>query len=334
MVDGGGNQGRLLFPSTLYDFMGVRHSILDLCQLAPTPSLSYLDRIREANRYDPSDYRPFRVAGLEVGLVRHGFAESLRRWPQVFAVSEDCLRLAPALNAEDSDPGARSSAVDTVVRQLHAQGKIENWYDEAFPVSRSWQDAPLLLMERAALPFFGVTGYGVHMNGYVREGGQIKLWVARRAKDKATFPGKLDHLVAGGQPFGISPRENLAKECFEEAGIPRSRALLARPAGRVHYAVDLGQGLRPDTIFVFDLELSPDFLPYNNDGEVESFHLWSMDEVSRCLRETTEFKYNCALVIIDFLVRTGFIPKDHPEYADIVTMLAARGPGRLESAPC
>ena len=295
--------------------------------------MSYLDRIREANRYDPSDYRPFRVAGVDVGLARHGFAESLRRWPDVFAVSEDCLRLAPALNAKDSDPKTRSTAVDTVVRQLHAEGKIGNWYDEAFPVSRCWNAAPLLLLERAALPFFGVPGYGVHVNGYVREGQEIKLWVARRAKDKPTFPGKLDHLVAGGQPFGISLEENLVKECFEEASIPRSCALLARPAGRVRYAVDLGQGLRPDTIFVFDLELSPDFLPANTDGEVESFHLWPLGEVSRRLQETTEFKYNCALVIIDFLVRIGFIPKDHGEYAEIVTMLEAQGPGRLENAP-
>ena len=223
--------------------------------------MSYLDRIREANRYDPSDYRPFRVSGADVGRVRHRFAESLQRWPEVFAVSEECLRLAPALNAE-----------------------IENWYEESFPVSRSWGDPPMLLMERAALPFFGVAGYGVHMNGYVREGEQVKLWVARRSKDKPTFPGKLDHLVAGGQPYGISLEENLIKECFEEASIPRSRASLARPAGHLHYAVDLGQGLRPDTLFVFDLELSPDFRPVNTDGEVESFHLWSLEEPTSTCR--------------------------------------------------
>ncbi len=294
--------------------------------------MSYLDRIREANRYDASDYRPFRVASIDVGHVRHGFAESLRRWPQVFAVNESCVRLAPALNAKDSDPRSRSVEVNAVLRQLHVGGTIEHWYDELFPVSQRWDDPPMLLMERAALPFFGVPGYGVHMNGYVREGDQIKLWVARRARDKPTFPGKLDHLVAGGQPYGISLEDNLIKECFEEASIPRSRASLARPAGRVRYAVDLGLGLRPDTIFVFDLKLAPDFRPVNTDGEVESFDLWTLDEVSRRLRETTDFKFNSALVIIDFLVRIGFIPKDHPEYAEIVTMLGVTGPGGLDNA--
>ncbi len=295
--------------------------------------MSYLDRIREANRYNPSDYRPFRVAGVEVGHARHEFAESLKRWPQVFAVGEDCLRLASALDDANADPGERSAAVAEALRQLHAEGVIDNWYGEAFPVSARWEDPPMLLMERAALPRFGVRGYGVHMNGYVREGDQIKLWVARRARDKPTFPGKLDHLVAGGQPYGISLQENLIKECFEEASIPRTRAALARPAGRIRYAVDLGQGLRPDSLFVFDLELPADFHPLNSDGEVASFHLLTLDEVSRRLRETTEFKFNSALVIIDFLLRVGFIPKDHPEFAEILTLLGRELPGDLDLDP-
>ncbi len=283
--------------------------------------MSYLDRIDEANRHDPADYRPLRIAGIEVGQVRHEFADTLRRWPDVFAVDPDRVCLAPALDAKETDPAVRSAAVEPVLRQLHCENVIDNWYEETFPVNRGWDDPPLLLMERAALPFFGVCGYGVHMNGFVRDGDQIRLWVARRARDKPTFPGELDHLVAGGQPHGISLMENLIKECGEEAGIPGSLASRARPAGCVRYAVDLGRGLRPDCIFVFDLELPADFRPRNTDGEVERFYLWTLDEVSRRLRQTTEFKFNCALVMIDFLVRIGFIPKDHPERAEIVTRL-------------
>lgn len=295
--------------------------------------MSYLQRIQEANRYVLSDYRPFRVAGVHVGHVRHGFAERLKRWPGVFAVSADLVCLESSLDGDDVDSRTRTAAVDSVLRDLHAQGDIESWYDEAFPVSRNWNDPPLLLMERAALPRFGVRGYGVHMNGYVREGDEIRLWVGRRASDKPSYPGKLDHLVAGGQPYGISLLENLIKECFEEAGIPRSRAALARPAGQISYAVDTGNGLRPDMIFVYDLELPADFRPVNRDGEVESFHLWTLEDVSRRIRTTTEFKFNCALVIIDFLMRVGFIAKDHAEYAEIMLMLGADRPGGFDSAP-
>jgi hypothetical protein len=41
--------------------------------------------------------------------------------------------------------------------------------------------------------------YGVHVNGYVETPRGLELWVARRSKDKPTWPGKLDHIVAGGQ---------------------------------------------------------------------------------------------------------------------------------------
>ena len=36
--------------------------------------------------------------------------------------------------------------------------------------------------------------------GYVVDAdGTKRLWVARRSRDKQTWPGKLDHIVAGGQ---------------------------------------------------------------------------------------------------------------------------------------
>lgn len=287
--------------------------------------MSYLDRIREANRYNPADYRLFRIAGENVGHVQHGFAESLKRWPGVFVVDEHSVSLAGDLDEESIDSAARTRAVGAVLRELHREGAIRNWFDEPFPVNRRFDDPPLMLMERAALPRFGVGGYGVHMNGFVRKRDTIELWIARRARDKPTYPGQLDHLVAGGQPHGISVEDNLIKECREEAGIPSSLAATARPAGEMRYVVDLGDGLRPDTLFVFDLELPEDYRPVNIDGEVDAFHLWPLDQVARRLRDTREFKFNSALVIIHFLLRTGFIPKDHPEFAEIVAMLGTGG---------
>ena len=40
------------------------------------------------------------------------------------------------------------------------------------------------------------------------------------------------------------------------------------------------RGLFPECQFVFDLELPPDFVPKNTDGEVENFKLVSMEKVS------------------------------------------------------
>ena len=46
-------------------------------------------------------------------------------------------------------------------------------------------------MERAAVPYFGMKAYGVHINGYVKDPitSEILLWVAKRSKTKSTFPG-------------------------------------------------------------------------------------------------------------------------------------------------
>ena len=55
----------------------------------------------------------------------------------------------------------------------------------------SFSGEPVLLMERAAVPWFGMKAYGVHINGFVVDPvtREIKLWVAKRSKTKSTFPG-------------------------------------------------------------------------------------------------------------------------------------------------
>lgn len=37
------------------------------------------------------------------------------------------------------------------------------------------------------------------MNGYVMKEGEMFMWVAKRSPTKPTWPGKLDHIAAGGQ---------------------------------------------------------------------------------------------------------------------------------------
>lgn len=40
--------------------------------------------------------------------------------------------------------------------------------------------------------------YGVHMNGYVRQNGEIRMWVGKRSPTKSRYPGLYDNMVAGG----------------------------------------------------------------------------------------------------------------------------------------
>jgi hypothetical protein len=45
--------------------------------------------------------------------------------------------------------------------------------------------------------------------------------------------GMLDHIVAGGLPHGITPMDNVIKECEEEASIPEDLARLSKATGRL-----------------------------------------------------------------------------------------------------
>ena len=281
--------------------------------------MSFLDRIGECATAELGRYLAFRVDGVRVGLVGSAFAERLRRIPDVFRVSEEAVDLADDVRGFAD----RTEAVGVALRRLAEEGLIAGWRDEDYPVGTSFTEAPLFRMERAAVPLFGVRAYGVHMNGFTRDADGLKMWIGRRSLDKPTGPGKLDQLVAGGQPAGISLRENLIKECREEAGIPPEMSAGAVPVGTVSYCTERPEGLRDDVLFNFDLKLPSDFRPHNTDGEIQAFYLWPIERVIEAVRDTDDFKFNCALVIIDFLIRRGFIQPDHPEYVDLVKGLHA-----------
>ncbi len=143
------------------------------------------------------------------------------------------------------------------------------------------------------------------------------MWVAKRAASKQTAPGKLDHLVAGGQPFGLEVGENMLKEAGEEAGIPAELAERAVSVGAISFRCERPEGLIDEVEFCYDLELPADFAPVNTDGEVESFSLWPIERVLARIRETEDFKFNVDLVIIDFAIRRGLIAPDDPDYQEI-----------------
>jgi isopentenyldiphosphate isomerase len=275
--------------------------------------MGFLDRIAACNNADLGSFLPFLVAGVQAGHVHRDFAPALAAFPETFAVARESVALAAGLDT----PDRRTAAVEAALRRLAARGVIRGWRGERYPVHPVAGGPALMAMERAAVPHFGVRAYGVHMNGYVRRPDGLHLWVARRAADKPTYPGMLDNTVAGGQPVGIGIKENLVKECAEEAGIPRAMAERAVPVGTISYVFEEEGTLKPDVQYCFDLELPADFTPRNTDGEIAEFMLWPVERVAAVVRDTAAFKFNCNLVIIDFLVRHGVIPPEHPDYLAI-----------------
>ncbi|CAK0817349.1 unnamed protein product [Prorocentrum cordatum] len=288
-------------------------------------------RIAECNdgAHLAAQARPLVIGGQELGLVLPRAADELARFPEVFAVGDGAVRLAPRL--EGAAVEARSEAVAGVLEQLRSSGRVpmlEGWRDEGWPVKAAFDTPVELVVERAAGPLLGVRGYGCHVNGLVADrgggAGGWRLWVARRAATKQTYPGKLDHVVAGGLSHGERPGDNVVKECGEEASIPPELAKQAAPVGIVEYAQvdETGWGVKRDVIFCYDLILPESFVPAASDGEVESFELWSIAKVIESIADVNDhWKPNVALVIIDMLVRRGLIAPDEPGYVGLVRAL-------------
>lgn len=279
--------------------------------------MELLRHIRACNNYDGSRFIPFRIDGLVVGQMRPAFAQRLQSWPAVFRVQDSGVDLTvPAGTLQE-----RSQPVAEVLVELVGQGVISHLHGEQYVATTGGRDERLLLIDRAAAPYFGIRAFGQHVNGFVRRGDALELWVGRRSGDRRNYPGKLDNMVAGGLPHGISMEENLHKECWEEAGIPLELAAQARQVGVLTYNAETEKGVKPDTLFCYDLELPLDFEPRCTDGEVDTFYRWPAEKVLQVVRETDDYKLNCNLVVIDFLVRHGYLGPENEEYESLVTGL-------------
>ena len=238
---------------------------------------------------------PWHVASFTAGFIR------LDRVPiaeQSTAFTSDFGRL----EIRGENFATRSDAIDRLFEQLVAQGICRRRH-ELFAVAPQNETNLSLQIDRGGVAWFGVRPIGVHLTGYVHTPKGLFVWVGVRARDKLTYPGRWDNTVAGGQPIGLSLRDNLTKECGEEAAIPAALARLAVPTSTIRYLREDESGLKPDTLHCFDLALPADFTPRPVDGEVEQFLLLPAREVAEVVRDTQRCKPNCNLVWIDFFLR-------------------------------
>jgi 8-oxo-dGTP pyrophosphatase MutT (NUDIX family) len=231
----------------------------------------------------------------------------LARWPDVFDIGDARVNLAPSFNTVD----LRSAALGSVIGALAADGRIPGWRNETYAIRNAFDAPPLAYIERAASRFFGTLTYAVHLNGVVEyaDGGAPKLWIARRSDTKATDPGMLDNVVAGGIGWGFGVEATIVKECWEEAGIPEEIAVSA-VAGRTAYVLQsLPEGTQAEQIFIYDLALPADFAPRNQDGEVGEHRLARIDEVARWIEEGA-MTVDASLATLDCLLRRRWIDEE------------------------
>jgi 8-oxo-dGTP pyrophosphatase MutT (NUDIX family) len=281
--------------------------------------MALMDHIFRCNKKEFRQYRPLLAdEATVIGWIRADRMEILQSYPDIFAVG----RVAAALNPDLKTPHQRSDAFAQVAKDLVNRGVFPRLRNELYACKHIWGAPEILRLDRQVVPFFGVKAYGVHVNGWLPTEKGPQLWIGRRARDKAVAPGQLDNMVAGGQPAGLSLMENVIKEAAEEANVSAALAATARPVGSITYCLESPAGLKPDTLFCYDLQVPADFVPQNTDGEMESFELWSAHHAIEALRDGEDFKFNVALVIIDFAIRHGLItPDDEVTYEALVAGL-------------
>ena len=113
-------------------------------------------------------------------------------------------------------------------------------------------------------------------------------------------------------PIGLTPEQNLCKEAKEEAGIEATLAMTAKKTGEINYRLERHDGLRSDTLFIYDLELPENFTPANTDGEVASFTLMPLSEIAK------------ATPILSLVPRTGLTVSATPPCSVNLAALSIR----------
>ena len=277
--------------------------------------MTFLNHISVCNNADLSDFIPWSIDKKIVGYINQTIASRLLCFNKIFKEENHSLKLSDQLQT----PKERTEALTEILEVLRAEELCGIELKENYAVTTKIGQPVLMHIDRSASDLLGIISTGFHLNGFVSNEHVLKMWVARRSKDRVTFPGKLDNIVAGGQPFNLTVAENVIKECNEEANIPKELAIMAKPVGLISYMMQVNDNLRRHVMYTYDLDVPPHFTPSPNDGEVEKFCLLNIEKIMHIVQSSPySFKFNCNLVIIDFLIRHGRIKPDHPDYFEII----------------
>lgn len=178
--------------------------------------------------------------------------------------------LWPSAHADCTE---RSQWLGEILHRARQQELVSGWRDEMYAwwphpaIPPSTEHLPAFMAERAGFRHLGLLSHAVHIQGFLPQG---DLWCARRSMDKATDPGLLDNLAAGGLKAGENPLQSAVRELHEEAGLSIDTTRLAY-RGSVRTCRAEPEGWHDERLLVFHLTLSQDEIPCNLDGEVQNF---------------------------------------------------------------
>lgn len=246
------------------------------------------------------------------GFVLKQQRERLSKFTDLLEVRNDEIVMKPRFGTVEK----RSHAFHKMEATLRQEGAFPFWQDEIYTARTTFSSPTLFTYHRGVGPFFGLSQFATHLNGYVRDakfGVVTHVWIATRSGSKKRWPLMRDTIVGGGLPAGISAFDNMIKEAQEEAGLePSWSSPRFVAAGSISYVSQHPYGLTNQTMLIYDVELPLDVIPSNQDGEVESFELLPVQDVLTSLwLEPERVKPDVCILLLDFFVRYGIITADN-----------------------
>ncbi|KAL9947300.1 hypothetical protein ACHAQF_007014 [Verticillium nonalfalfae] len=237
---------------------------------------------------------------------------------------------------DESSSKALEDTFKEVCARLHGDpqarglwGKDGAEIQEATPVI----GAPIPFnMIYGVVPLFGIVTSGAHLNAFHGEGENMIIWLAQRGASKSSYPNCFDQIVAGGNdgrqdqtPLDIILRE--AKEEVKDDQLHQTLIKAKGPDTVITYhvfnptapgtAATIAAGkIEPGIRYVFDYEVrDPNHVFKKNEDDIAHIKSYTVTQVKDMLRQG-QFKPNCGLVMLNFLVRKGRIGDDDPLYQE------------------
>lgn len=281
--------------------------------------MALIDNLHFANNAQNTNYQAFYIENECIGYIHKKNRALLEEAGLKLIEKQQNLHWQT-----HNDLKKNSLELEKIFKKLKENNHLKDWRNEKFPLAKDRHSKIHALIERAAVPYLGCRGYGVHINGLLQKKQELYMWLGKRSINKSTYPGQLDQMVAGGLPYGISAFLNMQKECLEEAGIKKSLSEKANATGIISYYHETEEGLRADIMLNYDLFLPEHFHPKNQDGEVEEFILLPLREIINTLKKPHNIKFNSALSIIDCAIRHGILDDEEKDYLEICHLLRAQ----------
>lgn len=285
--------------------------------------MPFLRHILRHRHVDLTHFVPIYVEHEQIGWTKTDFAKLLGQFDFAWIFSQDRLTLNPNLVGFEQI----SQTIHDVFLEISAQGHFPVLPDYSaiggddwLPVGQERWTNPLLRVHRFYSTCLGIRRESVMLHAYEED----KMWLAVRGAGVEDDVGRYDMVASGCMVMGQTVQEALLHEGEEECGLSQKYMTDVKSGAELHTMYHTSAGFILDEIFhVFDMNTQNGFQPkVVSSREVSHFELLPISEVIELVEKSNRIKPQIAYILVDFLIRHGYLKSDTPSYTKIIDELS------------